>query len=106
MNTTGRWIMKRQASMRILVLALSGSVVFVAGCPSDRHSAGGTAYCDDYGCFECDWEKNCWPLPNQKCASNSDCKSGSVCTNIGCAVACTANEDCADGNACVTGFCA
>jgi hypothetical protein len=99
--------MKRQISTIMPVVAISGILVaFAAGCPSHHHRHGVSGYCDDSGCYECDLDKHCWPIPNAKCTGPDSCAGGTVCTSIGCAKACSLVTDCAEGEACVTGFCA
>lgn len=89
-------------------LALASAVVLGAlvasGCSPRNHE--GRAYCDTTGCYECDSEDNCWPIPNKQCTSDSQCAAGETCTNIGCALPCTSKDQCADGEWCVTGYCA
>ncbi len=96
--------MKRNSTV-ILVAAVSGLVLLATGCPDD-HRHGASGYCDDSGCYECDFDKRCWPIPNPKCGSDAECTGGAFCTSIGCARACAADGDCQAGEACVTGYCA
>lgn len=81
------------------------AIGLLAGC-HDRNCGLKTAYCDDSGCFECDENKNCWPVPNKKCVSDDECNVGDKCTNIGCAALCTSDDQCTGDNICVGGFCA
>jgi len=98
--------MKRQNRTIIMMALMTGIVAFATGCPSDHRHSGVSGYCDDSGCYECDLDKHCWPIPNPKCSSDADCTGGSMCTNIGCTWACVADSDCADNESCVTGYCA
>jgi hypothetical protein len=100
-----RTMTKQPTSTIIMMAAVTGLVAFATGCPSEPNH-GVSGYCDDSGCFECDLDKHCWPIPNPKCSSDLDCQSGSLCTSIGCARACSVATDCAEGESCVTGFCA
>lgn len=89
---------------KVLIVALSFLAVAATGCPSDRNRAQ-TGYCDDSGCYQCDGDKSCWPVPNARCSTDADCSGGTRCTSIGCALPCVTDVACADGEQCVTGFC-
>ncbi len=86
------------------VLTFTLLALGVAGCTERNPRAA--AYCDNQGCYQCDVEKNCWPVDNQKCSSDAQCASGTQCTTIGCAHPCKADADCGGGDLCITGFCA
>ncbi len=97
--------MREPAIRTHLMLVIAGLLALGAtGCPDSHH--GTSAYCDDSGCFECDAEKNCWPVNNPRCSGDSACEPGSVCTTIGCARPCKTSDECSGDDACVTGYCA
>lgn len=81
------------------------SVLFVAalsGCASDNY------YCDNTGCYRCDGV-GCRPVqpPSRAtCAGDWDCRTGQVCTSLGCATTCTMNANCPEGWQCLNGLCA
>lgn len=88
-------------SLKALLTLLALSLCACAG-----EEAENRAYCDDTGCYTCDGPDACSPLPNQRCAADSECKTGQRCTTIGCAAACKADSDCQDPEVCVSGYCA
>jgi hypothetical protein len=97
--------MKRNQMIRLTILsALAVGAMLATGC-SPRHGEG-RAYCDNTGCYKCDVDDNCWPIPNKKCTANAQCGANMMCTNIGCAIPCSSKDQCSDGENCVTGFCA
>lgn len=92
----------KQTSMIAASLVVA---IGLAGCTTENKNAG-RAYCDETGCYKCDINDDCWPIPNQKCTSDSECSANQKCTTIGCADLCSSDADCAgDDVICVTGFC-
>lgn len=95
------------ALSRSLMPALLALIFGLAACgPTSDHHYSGRAYCDKTGCYTCDGEGHCTPVPNTPCTRDKDCASGEVCTTIGCAKPCQTTATCAPGEACVGGFCA
>jgi hypothetical protein len=92
------------------LLALSLAVVAgAAGC--DRHERAHFRYgdCNPGGCFGCidNSQGQCWPLPYDPCRTPGDCRTGTVCTTIGCAATCAVDDDCRQGEVCTAGgYCA
>ena len=91
---------QRNAFMAVALLGMFG-----LGCSAENHDGAGRAYCDETGCYECDFDSNCWPVPNRRCTNDSQCASSERCTNIGCSARCTADSDCGYGHVCRSGLC-
>ena len=82
----------------ILIAALAS---FTSAC-TEPNEAYGKAYCDTSGCFQCEFNGQCDPIPNAKCKADGECKAGEKCTNRGCAKVCQGSESCGGGLACIS----
>jgi peptidoglycan-associated lipoprotein len=91
---------------RVLLLSMSLSALFLAGCPSKPKN--GECKSSDDCKDQQGYGKICVQGRCQECGADTDCKAGFVCRQNKCAPRpeCESNADCPGGGTCENGRCA